>query len=82
MNLKPYLVGAAIASAVFVALNAIGQVGQSINVGRYQAVAVPGTALFIVDTSTGQTKIVWSAVGGWMGQLGKSFTSMPDAPGR
>jgi len=76
-NLKIFLLGIIAAVGLLFVSKAVS-IGSP---GRYQAIPVVegGAGLFIVDTQTGITKIVW---GKWRGgQLGKSFSEMTSDPG-
>ena len=75
-NLKMFLLGIIAAVGLLFASKAVSTGGS----GRYQAIPVVdgGAGLFIVDTQTGITKIVW---GKWRGgQLGKYFSEMTPEP--
>ena len=77
MNIKSFVIGVTLSISMFVlyGLNA-SEKSESNSIGRYIPITIENnrSGLFIVDTSTGETKIVWGTLEG--GQTGMPFTEM------
>ena len=78
-KLKGFLLGVASALALLFVVMANGQAPLTSPLGRYQPIATTGS-LFVVDTATGTTKVIWASDPGWVGQLGIPFNNLPNAP--